>query len=552
LRPAAAAIAAAEPPDALSNRHLFRHFQANASYRTRTPYERLNWQACFDRYDTHNQTGFPRPPPPAAHPYQIAAMHPFRALRLLLPLCLLFCQISHAQSGRSSRQVEMGPRPPEHHLLNDRMDEAVRSRPRLDEDESPSGRIARRPRSRFFMRARREENSERNERAPEPRDDLPQPIEDVDDVDDSDSSGALSGGGGLTIDGEDQSFDAPPTPAATLPPLTPEMLRRRDRIRQCLAIYFERREHANRRSPWGVMHSLIGFGVDTEMYAHDGQRVNAIGWLCWNGSCRGQQLFYLDRGRLNTRQGPGVEGHRGQFLAMLAQSRVPLDYEIRVESRRFSIRDLVAYEQRTCRPNSELTFKLIGLVHYLDSDAEWRSDDGEQWNIQRLIKEELAQQVVGAACGGTHRMMGFSYAVNKRRKRGEAFTGQWKRAKKFVEDFQEYTLELQNDDGSFSTNWFVGRGAQDDIDRRLQTTGHILEWLVFTASPEELRDPRLVKSIDYLTALMSEHRNHTFEIGPRGHAVHALSLYDERVFEGNLGDRAADLAEAVERASRSR
>jgi len=51
------------------------------------------------------------------------------------------------------------------------------------------------------------------------------------------------------------------------------------------------------------------------------------------------------------------------------------------------------------------------------------SRGGEPWSIQRLVQEELKQPIRGAACGGTHRLMGFSYAVNKRVKRGKPVVG---------------------------------------------------------------------------------------------------------------------------------
>ena len=40
---------------------------------------------------------------------------------------------------------------------------------------------------------------------------------------------------------------------------------------------------------------------------------------------------------------------------------------------------------------------------------------------------------------------------------------------------------------------------------------------------------------------MLQNRDHDWEIGPRGHALHALALYDERVFGSKPGDRAAVL-----------
>ena len=220
---------------------------------------------------------------------------------------------------------------------------------------------------------------------------------------------------------------------------------------------------------------------------------------------------------------------------MLAQSRVPRDFEIRVGGKSFTVEDLIAYEQATCRPKTELTFKLIGLSHYLPSDAEWTSNDGQAWSISRLIKEELAQPVIGAACGGSHRLMGLSYAVEKRLKDGLPLDGEFKRAHIFLDDFQKYTLGLQNPDGSFSTQWFERREARTDSQRRVQTTGHMLEWLVYILPEDQLRSPEIVKTVNYLANLMYQERKTEWEIGPKGHAIHALNMYDQKVFGARVG-----------------
>jgi hypothetical protein len=328
----------------------------------------------------------------------------------------------------------------------------------------------------------------------------------------------------------------------TAPVLTPELKELRDRVRECLAHYYFRPENVATRSPWGSMHWMIAYGVDSQLIA-GAKRVNAVGYLNYNGVCNGQRLFYTSGGKIQAQVGVGVQGHAGQYLAMLAQSRVKTDYPMLVDGRKFTVADLVEHEKLTCRPASELTFKLISLSHYLKSDEKWTANDGQEWDIPRLIKEELAQPINGAACGGTHRMMGFSYAVRKREQRDEPIEGQWLRAKKFVDDFHEYTFKLQNPDASFSTEWFVTRADYGDIGRRLQTTGHIAEWLAYSLSKEQLVEPRMVKSVNYLTKLLLDNRNEKWSIGPLGHGLHALAIYDERVFGGRPGTREEQLAE---------
>jgi hypothetical protein len=335
-------------------------------------------------------------------------------------------------------------------------------------------------------------------------------------------------------------------PPAAPRELSPEAQARRDELRRCLAYYLLRPETAADRAPWGVMHAIVGFGVDTSLKTR-AEQVNAIGWLCANQPCKGMRLFHAERGQVIATVGAGYQGHEGQFLQMMALSRVPQEFAVKVDGQRFTIADLVKREQLTCRARTELSFKLVGLAHYLDTKATWRNQAGESWNLERVIQEELAQPVnKSAACGGTHRLMGLGYAVWRHQQPGEPLTGQWARAKQTVDRFAASAFKLQNADGSFSTNWFEGPDHSSDIERRLNTTGHTLEWLLLSLADEQVQDPRLTRAAQFLTALMWRYRSRAWYIGAKGHALHALALYDERVFGGQPGKRHTELAQYAE------
>jgi hypothetical protein len=327
------------------------------------------------------------------------------------------------------------------------------------------------------------------------------------------------------------------------PALSPQMIQLRAKVRRTLAHYFHRPENNVERSPWGVMHCIIGFGVDTPLLVNR-QRVNAIAWLCANEPCYSMRMMYLYGGQLRLRMGPGYQGHEGQFFAILAQSRVKIDYPLLVDGRQLSVADLVEYEKSTCVGGTELTFKLIGLSHYLDSDSSWQTPDGQAWDIARLVREELAQPVIGACCGGTHRLTGFSYAVRGRQREGKPIDGQWGRAQQYLEDYHRYVFRLQNADGSFSTAWFERPANSGDLNRRLNTSGHVLEWLAHSLPDEQLTDPQMIRAVEYLTNLLWENRHRNWDIGARGHALHALALYDERMFGGQPGRRTEQLGQA--------
>ncbi len=315
---------------------------------------------------------------------------------------------------------------------------------------------------------------------------------------------------------------------------TARELRIEQGINRTLQYFIANPENVVRRGPWALMHATLPFGVETEVLAGR-KSANAIGWMCFNGVCAKQRMFQPTRTGFRPNLGPGMQGHEGQFLAILAQSQVGIDYPIQIGRQRYSIQDLVRYEMATCREKSELTFKLIGLSHYLPGDQVWRDNRRRSWNLEKIVAEELAQPVIGAACGGTHRLMGLSFALVQRQQDGLPMTGHWVRAEKYVNDYINYALSLQNPDGSFSTEWFKGRGMDRDVERKVQTTGHILEWLIYSLPDEHLRSEPIQRGVEFLVNSVGRNPSYDWPIGPRGHALRALVLYNQRVFGAEVG-----------------
>ncbi len=327
--------------------------------------------------------------------------------------------------------------------------------------------------------------------------------------------------------------------------LDPKQPLRTKRVESCLSYYLANPESVVERSPWAVMHAMLPFGVEGEIIVGN-RRVNSIQWMCYNGTCRTQKLFTPAGRYFRPNVGGGVQGHEGQFLAMLAQSQVSASYPIVVGQNKYSVTDLIRYEMATCREKDELTFKLIGLSYYIDTEQIWLTDKRNRWNIGKLVQEELAQPINGAACGGTHRLMGLTFAVKQRKAEGRPIDGHFARADRYVKDFVDYAWKLQNPDGSFSTNWFESRGNDSNMERKVQTTGHILEWLAFTVSDDELGSARFAKSIDFLLSQIWDQRQNKWPIGPRGHATRAIALYHQRTSGIAPGQRHSQMAEQIQ------
>jgi hypothetical protein len=323
-------------------------------------------------------------------------------------------------------------------------------------------------------------------------------------------------------------------PSGKPAPRTQRFENLRARIARTLATYQRRPLNTAQHTPWEVMHGFIAFGIPTQVRVGGpaGDLVNAIGWMNMGGRCRSQVMLVASDDRLTALRGIGVQGHSAQYLAILAQCRVALNSPIAVQSKSFTVADLVAEEKLACKAGTELTFALIGLAHYLPTDAEWTSRDGEKWSLVRLVEEEIEQPIRGAPCGGTHRLFGLAYGCQRRLRATGRLDGAYLRADKYVRDYQAFTLaKMQNPDGSFSTEWFkYPADREDDIDRKVQTTGHILEWLVSSLDQDTLYHGRVVAAVEFLNAALAREPSREWKIGPLGHALHALTIYQERVW----------------------
>ncbi|MCE5303809.1 MAG: hypothetical protein LLF97_11980 [Planctomycetaceae bacterium] len=345
-----------------------------------------------------------------------------------------------------------------------------------------------------------------------------------------------------------KSAKAAAAPAAKpVKKLTPEQEALRDRVRATLATQQKPLFNTQQNSAAEIINCCLAFGCNSEVQldGDDGKPINGITCLCWNYPCAGREMLGFDRKHIAARVGYGYQQYPGEFLATLALSRVPATYPVRSGRNTRTVADLVEAEKLGCRAGEDLSLKLIGLAFYVD-EPQWKNDLGETWSIERMIREEMAQPVVTASEGGLNRLMGLSYAVDRRVKRGQPVDGQYQRAKKFTTDFQEFALQLQNSDGSWGPYFLAARSAGGDPSNQLRSSGRILEWLVYSLPASKLEDARVMRAVDYVNGLLSSDRFQwgtpslsTREITAVGHALHALQIYDSRVF------RPADVAVAV-------
>jgi hypothetical protein len=326
--------------------------------------------------------------------------------------------------------------------------------------------------------------------------------------------------------------------AKSKPRLSPELTALRDQVRQQLAAQQKQAFNTRQNSATEILSVCLAFGCSSEvsLESAEGRRINGIACLCYNYPCQGFELLGFDKKHPAARIGYGYQEHPGEFLAMLAMSRVADKYPIRSGGKSCKVADVVEAEKLSCRTGGDLSLKLIGLAHYV-AEPEWKNDLGETWSIERMIDDELDQPAAGASDGGLNRLLGISYAVARRAKDGRSMEGTFLRAQKYIAQCQDFALRQQNGDGSWGPYFLAARATGAETLSDLRSTGYVLEWLALSLPEEKLSDPHMVSAVESVLRQVGSQRYQwnapslsTREIVSLGHALHALTIYDQRAF----------------------
>jgi hypothetical protein len=329
-----------------------------------------------------------------------------------------------------------------------------------------------------------------------------------------------------------------PAPVAR-PPLSKDMTELRDNVRATLNAYRGKPLNTRDFTSGEVLLSCLAFGCQTTLLdAQSNANISAVGGLCWNYTCGGYQLLTTSEEGYLARVGYGLQSQPGQLMAVLAMARVSAMYELQVGQYRGNVANLVEFEKLECRKNTPMPMRLIGLSHYVDKDQTWKNRLGEEWSVAKLVESELARPIDAGTADFTDRLLALSYTLDRRAHRKQPVEGPFDQAAQYVAQCQQHTMSLQNSDGTWHPRFFALRGASRDSMGTLFATGRILEWLAVSLPDEQLSDPHVLLSVQYiLKALGSQpprwgatpYTARNMEAWM--HALHALAVYDQRVFQ---------------------
>jgi hypothetical protein len=336
---------------------------------------------------------------------------------------------------------------------------------------------------------------------------------------------------------DEQEASEPEKPAT--PPLSPEMATFRDHVRRTLSQVYSRSLNAQSSLPAEVMAFCEAFGHTAEIASgsRSRQKLNAVGTMCWNYPCGGYKLLRTDGNQIVARVGYGYQQRPAQLLAVLALTRVPESYEVRIGDHHGTVADLVTSEKLACRQGLDQSAALIGLAFYTEPGETWENDLGDTWSVERLLQEELDRKADASRVDVVHRLMAISFAVKQQDAEDVSTEGVIERAEKHIEEFLDFVLGLQNSDGTWHPGFLAYRGASKDTAGSLFSTGAILTWLVYSLPEDRLEDERVVLGLTYLNKQLANRMGRRSATPSSSHdvigqmnAARALSLYDVRYF----------------------
>jgi hypothetical protein len=178
----------------------------------------------------------------------------------------------------------------------------------------------------------------------------------------------------------------------------------------------------------------------------------------------------------------------------------------------------------------ELGWAILVIGQYLGTDISWTNAYGEKLRYEDLLRYEVDMNLDGAACGGTHSLFGLTWALQLHLRAGGRTEGIWKEVAGKIAKHKALARDYQHEDGSFSTDFFRGRGNANDKTLRINTTGHTLEWLALALSDAEIKKPWVQSAANALSLMILDLQDAPIEGGSLYHAVHGLILYYSRVY----------------------
>jgi hypothetical protein len=305
-------------------------------------------------------------------------------------------------------------------------------------------------------------------------------------------------------------------------------------VQQAIEVTSHRFLETEVHTPWQIVHGLLAYRRDY-VIKKNGVKVNALEWIASGPYYKEQPWFekmpYGAHAHPYNNVPYAFQGHPNQFMAYMTMCDLPFDFKFRTSSGEMAtISDFINGAKMEVNDREEVTWTLWFLSHYIEPDSQWVNKDGQPWSMERLVQVENSKVVTSAACGGTHGLFALAYARNAYVQSGRQLSGVWFEADQKVQRYVEEARANQNQDGTFSSNYFQGPGYSNDFVKRIGTTGHILEFVCVALPMSRLREEWVHRAATALAKELIENKASAAECGALYHAVDGLAVYRTRMW----------------------
>lgn len=316
-----------------------------------------------------------------------------------------------------------------------------------------------------------------------------------------------------------------------------------DRIDQTLKTELSGRKlSSSDNAAWQIMHGVICYGHDLPLDTPDRGRVSALDYAFHEGSIRGWQLMTgqdLGNGRRGVKAyvDPGSyigQGHVDQWIAICAMADLPATDKLVLDGKSHTLLDWAeqARLDACTNPLNEFSWSLIALTHYFPHDFQWTTNDGSIWSWERMLEYEVAYDLNDSPCGGAHRLVGLTRALQAKQRLKLPDSSTWDAARRKVDEAHSNIEQMRCRDGSLSSHFLERPGASRDLGLTLASTGHLFEFLAVAADRETLQADWVRAAAARLCEIFEATRHEDLDCGACYHALNGLKVYRSRLIDG--------------------
>lgn len=300
---------------------------------------------------------------------------------------------------------------------------------------------------------------------------------------------------------------------------------------------------SNDNAAWQIMHGVICYGHDLPLETPDRGQVPALDYAFHEGTIRGWHLMpgqnlSGDRRGVKAQLEPGSytgQGHVDQWIAICAMAELPPTDTLGIDGKTYTLLDWAEQARLDAcyNPLNEFSWTLIALTYYFPNDPQWTTNDGSIWSWERMLEYEVAYDLNESPCGGAHRLVGLTRALQAKQRLKLADSPAWEATRRKVDQALLDIEQMRCRDGSLSSHYLERPGASRDLGLTLASTGHLFEFLAVAAGTETLKSDWVRAAASRLCEIFEATRHEDLDCGACYHALNGLKVYRNRLLNNS-------------------